>query len=50
MLVPIALKRIVDDLGLEPSLRIVPIALLLAYGPRGSASALHELRQVLSRT
>src|SRR5206468_2502281 len=34
MLVPIALKRIVDDLGLEPSLRTVPIALLLAYRAR----------------
>jgi ATP-binding cassette, subfamily B, heavy metal transporter len=48
MLVPIALKRIVDDLGLEPSLRIVPIALLLAYGAsRIGVTLFTELRQVV---
>src|SRR5436309_16130923 len=32
MLLPVALKKIVDDLALEPGMRALPIALLLAYG------------------
>src|SRR5262245_31382607 len=30
--VPIALKQIVDQLNVEPSLLVLPVALLLAYG------------------
>ena len=48
MLVPIALKKIVDDLGLEPSLRTVPIAFLIAYGAsRVGVTLFTELRQVV---
>jgi ATP-binding cassette subfamily B protein len=48
MLVPIALKKIVDELGLEPSLRTLPIALLLAYGgARIGVTLFTELRQVV---
>jgi ATP-binding cassette subfamily B protein len=48
LFVPIALKRIVDDLDLEPTLRAVPIALLLAYGAsRITVTLFTELRQVV---
>ena len=48
LFVPIALKRIVDDLDVEPTLRAVPIALLLAYGASRIAVTLFtELRQVV---
>ena len=48
MLVPLALKKIVDHLGLEPSMRTLPIALLLAYGAaRVGVTLFTELRQVV---
>jgi len=48
MLVPVALKKIVDQLGLEPSMRTLPIALLLAYGgARVGVTLFTELRQVV---
>ncbi|MBL1277785.1 MAG: ABC transporter ATP-binding protein/permease [Ectothiorhodospiraceae bacterium] len=47
--VPLVLKGLVDDLGLEVDLMLVlPVALLLAYGAlRLSASLFNELRDVL---
>ena len=48
MLVPIALKRIVDDLGVEPGLRALPVALIIAYGgARIGVTLFTELRQVV---
>ncbi len=48
MLVPVALKKIVDHLGLEPGLRTLPVALLLAYGgARIGVTLFTELRQVV---
>jgi ATP-binding cassette subfamily B protein len=46
--VPFALKGIVDQLNVEPSLLVLPIALLLAYGAaRISVTLFTELRQVV---
>jgi len=48
LLVPIALKRIVDSLNVEPSLLLLPVGLLLAYGAsRIGVSLFTELRQVV---
>ncbi len=30
--VPMVLKRLIDTLGIEPGLAVIPVALLLAYG------------------
>ncbi|MNZ03833.1 putative multidrug export ATP-binding/permease protein [compost metagenome] len=46
--VPIALKHIVDQLNVEPSLLVLPIGLLLAYGAsRIGVTLFTELRQVV---
>ncbi len=46
--VPFALKAIVDQLNVEPSLLVFPVALLLAYGAaRISVTLFTELRQVV---
>ncbi|QEY61987.1 ABC transporter ATP-binding protein/permease [Metapseudomonas lalkuanensis] len=46
--VPIALKQIVDQLNVEPSLLMLPVALLLAYGAsRIGVTLFTELRQVV---
>jgi ATP-binding cassette, subfamily B, heavy metal transporter len=46
--VPIALKGIVDRLNIEPSLLVLPVALLLAYGAsRVGVTLFTELRQVV---
>ena len=46
--VPIALKHIVDQLNVEPSLLVLPIGLLLAYGAsRIGVTLFSELRQVV---
>ncbi|MCY1391449.1 ATM1-type heavy metal exporter [compost metagenome] len=46
--VPIALKQIVDQLNVEPSLLVLPVALLLAYGAsRIGVTLFTELRQVV---
>ena len=48
LLVPVALKLIVDELNVEPSLLALPIALLVAYGAaRVSVTLFTELRQVV---
>ena len=48
LLVPIALKRIVDVLGVAPRPALLPVALLLAYGAaRIGVSMFTELRQVV---
>ncbi len=48
LLVPVALKQIVDRLNVEPSLMLLPVGLLLAYGAaRVSVTLLTELRQVV---
>src|SRR5262245_25539315 len=48
LLVPIALKGIVDELNLERSLLILPVGLLLAYGAsRIGVTLFTELRQVV---
>ena len=48
LLVPVALKRIVDELDVEPSLLLVPVALLLSYGAaRIGVTLFTELRQVV---
>jgi ATP-binding cassette subfamily B protein len=48
LLVPFALKGIVDQLNVEPSLLVLPVALLLAYGAaRISVTLFTELRQVV---
>jgi ABC-type transport system involved in Fe-S cluster assembly fused permease/ATPase subunit len=46
--VPFALRGIVDQLNIEPSLLVLPVALLLAYGAaRISVTLFTELRQVV---
>lgn len=46
--VPLLLKRIVDALNIAPDVRLVPLALLLAYGAlRLSSTIFQELRQIL---
>jgi ABC-type transport system involved in Fe-S cluster assembly fused permease/ATPase subunit len=46
--IPFALKGIVDQLNVEPSLMVLPIALLLAYGSaRIGVTLFTELRQVV---
>jgi ATP-binding cassette subfamily B protein len=48
LLVPVALKHLVDGLNLEPSLLVLPVALLLAYGAsRFGVSLFTELRQIV---
>lgn len=48
LLVPYALKGIVDQLNVEPSLLVLPLALLLAYGAaRIGVTLFTELRQVV---
>ncbi|WP_152389269.1 ABCB family ABC transporter ATP-binding protein/permease [Azotobacter salinestris] len=48
LLVPIVLKQIVDSLNVEPSLAMLPVGLLLAYGAsRIGVSLFTELRQVV---
>ena len=48
LLVPIALKRIVDGLNVAPSLLLLPVGLLLAYGAsRIGVTLFTELRQVV---
>src|SRR5262249_34612084 len=48
LLVPVVLKRIVDQLALKPSLVLVPAALLLSYGAARIGNTLFtELRQVV---
>src|SRR5437867_9064163 len=48
LLVPLALKRIVDQLNVERSLLVLPVALLLAYGAsRIGVTLFTELRQVV---
>ncbi|MGH8195214.1 MAG: ABCB family ABC transporter ATP-binding protein/permease [Woeseiaceae bacterium] len=48
LVVPFVLKAIVDDLNVEPSLLVLPVALLLAYGAsRISVTLFTELRQVV---
>jgi len=46
--VPVLLKGIVDGLNVAPDLRMVPLALLLAYGAlRLSSTLFQELRQII---
>ncbi|MCA1713685.1 MAG: metal ABC transporter permease, partial [Gammaproteobacteria bacterium] len=46
--VPLVLKRLVDGLNVEPSLLVLPVALLVAYGAsRLSVTLFTELRQVV---
>ncbi|HEX7719595.1 MAG TPA: ABC transporter transmembrane domain-containing protein, partial [Woeseiaceae bacterium] len=48
LVVPFVLKAIVDPLNVEPSLLVLPVALLLAYGAaRISVTLFTELRQVV---
>lgn len=48
LVVPFVLKEIVDQLNVEPSLLVMPVALLLAYGAsRISVTLFTELRQVV---
>ena len=48
LLVPVALKRIVDALEVKPSLALLPVALLLSYGAaRVGVTLFTELRQVV---
>jgi ATP-binding cassette subfamily B protein len=48
LVVPFVLKAIVDQLNVEPSLLLLPVALLLAYGAaRISVTLFTELRQVV---
>ena len=48
LFVPLVLKRLVDGLGVQPSLLVLPVALLLAYGASRLAVTLFtELRQVV---
>lgn len=48
LVVPFVLKEIVDELNIEPSLLVLPVALLLAYGAsRISVTLFTELRQVV---
>lgn len=46
--VPMVLKRLVDGLGVDPTLLVLPVALLVAYGAsRLSVTLFTELRQVV---
>lgn len=46
--VPLVLKRLIDGLNVEPSLLVLPVALLVAYGAsRLSVTLFTELRQVV---
>src|SRR5688500_11368076 len=46
--VPMLLKRLVDQLGVAPSLLVLPVALLVAYGAsRLSVTLFTELRQIV---
>ncbi|MGA8204803.1 MAG: ABC transporter ATP-binding protein/permease [Woeseiaceae bacterium] len=48
LLVPLALKGIVDRLNVQPSLLVLPVALLVAYGgARVGVTLFNELRQVV---
>jgi len=48
LVVPVVLKKIVDQLNVQPSLLVLPVALLLAYGAsRISVTFFTELRQVV---
>ncbi|MEX2124717.1 MAG: ABC transporter ATP-binding protein/permease [Woeseia sp.] len=48
LVVPFVLKEIVDQLNVEPSLLVLPVALLLAYGAaRIGVTLFTELRQVV---
>ena len=48
LLVPLALKAIVDRLNIQPSLLVLPVALLVAYGAaRVGVTLFNELRQVV---
>ena len=48
LLIPFALKGIVDQLNVEPSLMVLPVALLLAYGSaRIGVTLFEELRQAV---
>ncbi len=48
LLIPFALKGIVDQLNVEPSLMVLPVALLLAYGAaRIGVTLFTELRQAV---
>ena len=48
LLVPVALKQIVDQLEVKPSLALLPVALLLSYGAaRIGVTLFTELRQVV---
>src|SRR5690606_4053232 len=48
LLVPVILKHIVDGLNVEPSLLVLPVGLLLAYGAaRIGVTAFTVLRQVV---
>ncbi|HEX6928600.1 MAG TPA: ABC transporter transmembrane domain-containing protein, partial [Gammaproteobacteria bacterium] len=48
LLVPVVLKHIVDGLNVQPSLLVLPVALLLAYGAaRIGVTAFTVLRQVV---
>ena len=48
VVVPLVLARLVDGLDVEPSLLVLPVALLLAYGAaRLSTTLFTELRQVV---
>ncbi|MBA3486987.1 MAG: ABC transporter ATP-binding protein/permease [Lysobacter sp.] len=46
--VPLVLKQLVDGLGVEPTLLVLPVALLVAYGvSRLAVTLFNELRQVV---
>ncbi len=46
--VPMLMKSLVDGLNVEPSLLVLPVALLLSYGAaRISVSAFNEMRQIV---
>jgi len=48
MFVPYAMKLLVDELNIQPSLLVLPVALLIAYGTaRISTTLFTELRQVV---
>ncbi|MCC2658408.1 MAG: putative transporter permease/ATP-binding protein [Panacagrimonas sp.] len=48
LFVPVALKQLVDRLNVEPSLLVLPVGLLLAYGAsRIGVTMFSELRQVV---
>ncbi len=48
LVVPLVLKKIVDSLNVAPTLLVLPVALLLAYGAsRVSVTLFTELRQVV---